>query len=313
MPNELITIFTPTYNRAYLLINLWRSLYKQSNSNFIWLIVDDGSSDETRQMVSEWKTKAPFEIAYIYQVNGGKHAAHNKGVDLCKTPLFMCVDSDDILTANAIDLIYSYWEESSAGEDIVGWCTRRGDFNGVPVQDKNWPQDEPKVSCVELFEKNKFHGETALIWKTDYLKKYHFPIIAGEKFITEFVLYYQISFYKNLQLKNDIFYLFAYQKDGYTKQGIRLKINNPVGTAVAFKMRSNLAQSFPNQIIQRAKYEGWIRYFHISDGIVDRYYPMVIGDNDQTFINVGIRTIARLLAPFVKLEIKRRIYKTRFK
>lgn len=79
MPNELITIFTPTYNRAYLLVNLWRSLYKQSNLNFIWLIVDDGSSDETRQMVSEWKTKAPFEIIYVYQVNGGKHAAHNKG------------------------------------------------------------------------------------------------------------------------------------------------------------------------------------------------------------------------------------------
>lgn len=308
MPIKLITIFTPTYNRAYLLVNLWESLCRQSNLNFIWLIVDDGSTDETRQMINEWKTKAPFEITYVYQSNGGKHTAHNKGVDLCKTPLFMCVDSDDTLTANAIDLIYSYWRKSSTEENIVGWCTRRGDFNGKPVRDRNWPQNEPQISCIDLFERNNFRGETALIWKTNYLKRHCFPVIVGENFITEFVLYYQLSFHAKLQLKNDIFYLFAYQTDGYTKQGIKLKVNNPVGTAVALKMRSDLAKSFSNKIIQRAKYEGWIRYFHISNRIVEKYYPMVIDNDNEKFTNVGVHAIAKLLAPLVELEIKRRIY-----
>ena len=100
-----ITVFTPTYNRGYILESLYVSLKKQTNQSFKWLIVDDGSTDNTEEIVRSWRNEGLIDLQYYKQVNAGKMAAHNKGVELCDTEFFLCIDSDDYLTNDAIATI----------------------------------------------------------------------------------------------------------------------------------------------------------------------------------------------------------------
>ncbi len=106
----MITIFTPTYNRAYRLSNLFNSLRVQTDKNFEWLIVDDGSTDETEQLVRTFIDGADFDIRYVKQLNGGKHRTINRGSQLARGSLFLIVDSDDFLTKNAVEIIYKNYD-----------------------------------------------------------------------------------------------------------------------------------------------------------------------------------------------------------
>lgn len=307
--NELLTIFTPTYNRAALLFKLWRSLCAQTNKDFVWLIIDDGSSDDTGRLVSSWQKQSAFTIIYVYQKNSGKHIAHNEAVKRCKTSLFICVDSDDLLIPNAVALIHSYWKESRGkGSNVVGWCARRGDLREKPVNDANWPHNEPEVSFVDLYEKIRFRGETALIWRTDALKQYHFPVVTSEKFVTEQVLYYQLSFTEKLKLKNDIFYLFKYQDDGYTKQGLQLNIKNPIGTAISYKVQYAAANSSFYRLKKLLKYKAWCQYFQITDAQVLGYFENLKYEHSLLRVNKIIDKITNLIvfiaAPVIKWRLK---------
>lgn len=303
-----LTIFTPTYNREKLLSDLWHSLCRQRNKNFIWLIIDDGSIDHTHELINSWQAISDFKIRYIYQANSGKHVAHNSAVELCTTPLFMCVDSDDILTEDAVSLIESYYQADKKQDNLIGWCARKGDLEGNPIHDKNWPQGEPELSCVELFEGLHFRGETALIWRTDVLKQYRFPVVDNEKFVTEQVLYYQISFIDKLKLKNDIFYLFEYRDDGYTKQGIRLNIKNPIGTAIAYKVQYIAAGSLFCRLKKLLKYKAWCQYFKISDLEIRKYFENMKYDHAlfhvNWLMNIVLNFVVYIGKPVVKWKLK---------
>ena len=306
--NQLLTIFTPTYNRAYLLENLWKSLCEQTNYNFVWLIVDDGSTDNTKDVVLHWKQNCPFLIRYVYQKNSGKHVAHNYAAHICETPLFMCVDSDDVLTPEAVEIIHSYWiKDLGNKKEIVGWCTRRGDFNGRPVNDRNWPKKECQLSCVELFEKQNFHGETALIWKTKALRHYFFPVIPGENFVTELVLYYQMSLREKMEIKKDIFYLFSYREDGYTMQGIGLMVKNPIGASIAYRVRYAVSDGFWGEFKALTKYKAWNYYFSFTDKDINPYFNhLQLGGSSVKTCNILsiLSTIAAFLCqPIVRYKI----------
>lgn len=155
---KYLTIFTPTYNRSNLLLHLYKSLCEQINKDFLWLIIDDGSKDNTKELVDTWKKENKIKIQYIYQKNSGKHVAHNKAVELCNTELFVCVDSDDILTNNAVEIIINYWEnDRNKNVDFVAYCSRRGDLLGNPTG-MRWIDDERKISFF-VYMKNINIGE----------------------------------------------------------------------------------------------------------------------------------------------------------
>lgn len=105
MGNTLLTIFTPTYNRINELERLYSSLISQTDFRFEWLIVDDGSTDDTENMVVSWLDTSPFPIRYIKQPNSGKHVAHNLGATEASGEYFICVNSDDWLEPNAVETI----------------------------------------------------------------------------------------------------------------------------------------------------------------------------------------------------------------
>lgn len=264
-----LTIFTPTYNRGYILKGLYDSLCQQTDQDFCWLIVDDGSQDDTAELVRRWIVENKINIRYFYQRNSGKHVAHNHGVELCDTPLFFCVDSDDKLAQNAVEIIHSYWRaDENNCDNFMGYCTKRyyGEPDVINFNGSCWPLENSLLYPDELGGKYHYKGETGLIWITKELKKYKFPVILGEHFVTEIVLYFQ--FQKPMKIKNDIFYFFIYQRDGYTKSGFKLQMNNPVGTAVGKKLESMFASSFFQQLKYEIKYQGWIQCFKIKQSML---------------------------------------------
>lgn len=243
-----LTVFTPTYNRAYILENLYRSLQRQTCTEFEWLIVDDGSADNTRELVSQWQQEGnPFPIRYHKQENGGKCRAINKGLELAAGRLFLNVDSDDYLTDDAVAKILSW--ESQLPENGK-FCAVAGNL-GTGIQET--PND-PLPG--EYFDGNAFDrygivkGERAFAFYTEIHRSYLYPDCPGEKFMTEAVTWnrmahdgYRIRFY------NDIIWIYEYKPDGLTQAGDRLFWENPQSTGIFFREKANfLGYSFSQRL-----------------------------------------------------------------
>lgn len=217
-----ITVFTPTYNRAYILSNLYKSLQRQSANDFEWIIVDDESTDETEQLVNSWieNDKNEFSILYHKQSHGGKHRAINYAVQISNAEYFFTVDSDDYLTEYAIEKILEWIEETKGIETIGGIAgiksLSNGKLGGEPRVNKKGFVDAGNYER----KKYKLSGDKAEIYKTELLKKFKFPEFENEYFVTEAVVANQIARagYK-LRWYNDTIYMCEYLQDGLTRTG----------------------------------------------------------------------------------------------
>lgn len=121
-----VTILTPTYNRAYTLKRLYKSITNQTNKNFEWIVIDDGSQDETVSLLREWKTDNNIKMSYIKQENMGKHVALNKGIDMANGKMIFIVDSDDYIVKDAIDIIINKEKEIADKKNFAGIAFNRG-------------------------------------------------------------------------------------------------------------------------------------------------------------------------------------------
>lgn len=238
----MLTVFTPTYNRAYILPRLYESLLKQTDKNFEWVIVNDGSTDNTKKIIEEWIEKDKIVIRYYEQENQGKQVAHNKGVEKAKGEIFTCVDSDDFLVDNAVEIINSKWDECKSNNmciGIVGTCIG---LDGKPVG-TGMPLNIKNSTLRNLYNKYKYKGDTILVYRTETLKKYKFPKIKGEKFIPETYLYNMLDQEGELAVIKDGIYVCEYLEDGYTHNSIKLISNNPKGYILVAEQEYGLAKS----------------------------------------------------------------------
>ncbi len=242
--NTPLTIFTPTYNRAYILPQLYQSLTAQTVKCFEWLIVDDGSTDDTESLVSAWITEKQIAIRYIKQENGGKMKAHNRGVEETTTELFLCVDSDDWLTENAVKYILDCWEQSSYrnDENCCGMVAYRGKNEKEPIGN-SFPE-ALKLSTLSGLYQQGFRGDTSLIFKTSIIRQHPFPIIGNEKFITEAYVYDQMDLKYQLELLREIIIVCEYLEDGLTQNLVAISFKNPCGYSAYFIQKGNFATSY---------------------------------------------------------------------
>ena len=217
-----LTIFTPTYNRKDLLKRLYMSLYKQNCKDFVWIIVDDGSSDGTKDMVNQWEKASDFEIRYIFQQNQGKSAAFNKGIDLAETELFLCVDSDDYLSNVAVNNVLVFWREYKG--DNIGILARR-EVTKVPSKIVTGV----RTTLLDAYRVHNIKGDTMIVHKLEVLKKYRFPQFENEKFVPEAYLYDKLDQHGTLVFLNEVLYHGNYNKDGYTQNMAKVIKNNPLG------------------------------------------------------------------------------------
>lgn len=264
-----ITVFTPTYNRAYIIETLYRSLQRQTFTDFEWLVVDDGSSDGTEELFSKWgREETRFPIRYYKQPNGGKCRAINRGLDLAEGELFFTVDSDDYLTDNALEKVSNWFEELNPKGEIQGIVANRG---YTPTSTENCLFQEPYLdkSLLEIytFEQNGhrvFDGERAFIFYTDFHRLYKYPEFPGENFMTEAVVWnrmandgYKMRFY------NDIIWVYEYKADGLTKAGSSVFLNNPKGYGLVLREKA--------EFLHWTKREIWKMRYTFTCDLSDRY------------------------------------------
>lgn len=214
----MITVFTPTYNRAHLLPRLYDSLCKQTSFDFEWLVVDDGSTDNTQSLFNEWSYTKEFNIRYIKQNNGGKHRAINNGVNLANGQLFFIVDSDDWLSIDAIETIKSCEALlKNSGGRFAGICCLRNYPDGSIIG-TTFRGDYVDALTYER-GKIGITGDKSEIYYTEVLRRYPFPEIDGERFCPEALIWNRIS-EDGLKLRyfNKAIYYCDYQPDGLTSR-----------------------------------------------------------------------------------------------
>lgn len=233
----IISIFTPTYNRGYCLHKLYESLVNQSDKRFEWIIVDDGSTDNTKTIVDDWIKQGLIQIIYSYQENQGKMAAHNKGVDLCNTDYFICVDSDDYLTNYAVQtFIQEIFKHNIYENCFSGLILRKAIFkSGEKISSNNHLKfEEKRTTLWDLYNKYSYEGETALLYKTVILKKFKFPLFENEKFISESYIYNKIDDHYDMIFVNKEIMHCEYMNDGYSVNINKILRMNPNGFILFF-------------------------------------------------------------------------------
>lgn len=223
-----LTILTPTYNRGYILDRLYMSLLNQTNNDFEWLIVDDGSTDDTLNIVESFKKDNKLKIRYIRQENGGKHRALNTGIREIESDLIFIVDSDDYLLPEAVHEISRIHQEFGYDKSICGYsflrCFPNLNINGSKF--KTSPYISDYVSC-RINE--GVDGDKAEVYKTSVLKKYPFLEVPNENFLFEDYVWIQMAnSYKTVHVNISI-YVGDYLEDGLTKNIDKKKISNPIG------------------------------------------------------------------------------------
>lgn len=240
-----LTVFTPVYNRADTLGRLYDSLLKQSCLDFEWLIVDDGSTDETGEVVKGFTGEGKFPVRYIYKENGGKHTAHNLALEEARGTWFWCVDSDDTVTPQAVQ-----WLLSAALPNENGILSYKTDLAGRRLGTE-FPAGEDALSLVQLAQQG-CKGEYAMAFRTAYARQFPFPVFPGERFVTENVVYDRMEtpFVLLRQVTNPC----EYQPEGYSAGTDRLMRNNPNGFCLYFMQRVDLAQGLKNRLVTAGKY-----------------------------------------------------------
>lgn len=241
----LITVFTPTYNRRELLTRAYNSLLNQTSKNFCWLIVDDGSEDDTSAFVRQWMKDEKIAIQYIYCENGGKMRAHNIGVAHAATTLFFCLDSDDYLVENAIELIAESWEDIlrcglTDKNKVAGVVAHKGKSPLDTLSGSQFPDVD--FSTLRGLYQRGFKGETTLIFRTDILKSYLFPEISGEKYVPEDYIYDKIDEEYILKVMPRILTICELRNDGYTDCVQKLRDENPVAWYLYYEQRARITE-----------------------------------------------------------------------
>ena len=228
-----ITVFTPTFNRAHTLERLYKSLQNQSFTNFEWLVIDDGSIDDTSSLFKKWlKDNNEFQINYQFKNNGGKHTAINYALDRAKGELFFTADSDDYLTNDALIKVSSWADSLPKDQKFCGVAGNMG-TSKFSTPNTIFKESYRDISILERypeFSNQPVDGERVWAFFTDVHRNYKYPEYKGEKFMTEAVSWNRMA--KDgyqMRVYNDIIYIYKFLPGGLTLSGGKLFIQNPKG------------------------------------------------------------------------------------
>uniref|UniRef100_A0AB33J5M8 Glycosyltransferase family 2 protein n=1 Tax=Prevotella sp. GTC17259 TaxID=3236795 RepID=A0AB33J5M8_9BACT len=245
----MITVFTPTYNRADLLRRLYQSLKAQTDKDFEWLIVDDGSTDTTADVVHLMIEESLFPIRYIYKSNGGKHTAINRGVKEAAGELFFIADSDDCLPVNALQDVRFAWMSVEDKYNYAGVCGLDGKLGTEDIIGSGFnhldrlqqlDMNGHRVSYIdgtniEIRYCKRLTGDMKEVFRTDVLREFSFPEIEGEKFCPEVLVWNRIARKYKLRYFDKVIYLAEYQEGGLTDCITRARMESPVASALTYQ------------------------------------------------------------------------------
>lgn len=249
----ILTIFTPAYNRAHTLPRTYDSLCGQSCKNFIWLIIDDGSTDNTAELVRDWQNcDNGFEIQYIYKENGGMHTAHNAAYANIRTELNTCIDSDDIMADGAVEKILSKWD-AVRDKGYAGVVGLNADFDGRIIG-KGFSPDMTETTISGYYAAGGA-GDKKLVYRTDVITAYpEYPVFDGEKYVSLSYKYLLIDQDYKLAVLNDVLCNVEYQSDGSSNNMLRQYLKNPKGFAFWRTVKMQYPESFKRLVMDCIHY-----------------------------------------------------------
>lgn len=232
--SPFFTVFTPTYNRAHTICRVFDSLRTQTFRDFEWLIIDDGSTDNTERLISEWANSANFNVRYVKQGHAGKHVAHNRALAEAKGRLFVILDSDDALVPSALETVAYLWNSipESERQAFCSVGTRCRNQNGNIIGDK-FPTDPFDADLREITYRYRIRGEKFIVWVTEIMRRYPFPEIVGTQFIPEGLVCYDIA---------------KTYKGRWSNEAIRIYYVDDRGAGATLTRRRNLRENAPGRL-----------------------------------------------------------------
>lgn len=264
----MITVFTPTYNRGYIIGKLYESLCHQTNPDFEWIIVDDGSTDNTRELIQGFMDEGKIKLRYFQQQNSGKHIAINKGVEMAQGELFFIVDSDDWLRRDALDTIFHYYCQIKDDERFAGVSGVRITPDGQRIGGE-LDFEVKDCSVLEFSYKYNYSGDMAEAYKTSILKQYPFPYIEGERFCGESYVWNQIGKKYILRYINKKIYYCKYLPGGLTDSIVKVRFYSPKYAMLLYSEQCHC----PIPILYKIK--SAINFWRFSFGIHGNYIKKI--------------------------------------
>lgn len=239
---KTVTVFTPTYNRAYLLPQLYQSLCRQTTKDFEWLVIDDGSADNTNELVNSWILENKIKIQYAYKENGGMHTGHNLAYELIKTPFNVCIDSDDYMPNDAVAIIIEQLQGLDSNfSGIIGLdADKKGNIIGTPI-----PESLSSCKLNDLYNKHGVRGDKKLVYRTTLMKKCPpYPEYKGEKFVPLDYKCLLLDQEYDLKPVNQVLCIVEYQLDGSSLNIFKQYRKNPRGFAFSRLSRIQYGSTF---------------------------------------------------------------------
>ena len=296
---KTLTIFTPAYNRAHTLQLGYEALLRQTCKDFEWLIIDDGSTDNTRALVEGWIAENKIPIRYHYQENQGMHGAHNTAYRLITTELNTCIDSDDYMPDDAVENIVSFWKkygnEKVAG--IIGLDqTIQGNIIGT-----TFPKELKETTLFGFYE-NGGKGDKKLVYRTDIIKQYpEYPIFEGEKYVGLAYKYYCVDEDFPLLPLNEVLCIVEYQEDGSSMNMYKQYWRNPQGFAFYRKKEMMITRNIKRKFIVCAHY--------VSSSIMSRNWRFIQESPEKVFTILSV-PFGLLLYVYIRHQVlKNKLFK----
>lgn len=279
-----LTVFTPAYNRADLLPRCYESMKRQTNKNFIWMIIDDGSTDNTRELVAGWMEETKdFQIIYRYKENGGLHTTYNEAIAHIDTELCVCIDSDDFMPDDAVAKILAYWEEKGS-DRVAGIVGLDFDLNGHVIGDLL--PDQPTVNLIDLLVGRYAinNGDRTNVVRTELYKKVApMETFFGEKNFNPHYMHLQISKEYDFLVLNENLRFVEYQPGGMSNSMYRQYRSSPR----SFAKTRLLYLSFPDTGF-KFRFRQCVHYVSSS----------IIGRNRRFFRETPEKLLTVLALPF---------------
>lgn len=273
----MITVFTPTYNRAYIIGQLYASLCEQTSGDFEWLVVDDGSTDDTENTIRSFIDEGKIAIRYIRQTNGGKHSAINRGAAEARGVLFFIVDSDDVLSPDAIEKLSMYYRQIEDDANFAGISGVRINKSGERIGGA-FPSAAIDCTALEIRLKYGIKGDLAEAYKTDVLKRYPFPTFDGERFCPEALVWNRIAADRlKLRYTSEPIYVCEYIADGLTAKITRIRMESPKASLLYY------AELYGYDIPFLSKVKAAVNYW--------RFAPCEKGSLSDKIKRIGLSTL----------------------
>lgn len=294
---KTLTIFTPAYNRAHTICRTYESLLRQTCKDFEWLVVDDGSTDNTRELVDAWITEGKIPIRYIYKENGGLYTGYNTAYANIETELNICIDSDDFMPDDAVEIIINHWRQY--GNDNYAGLTGLDFFmDGNPIGGY-FPEDLREGHLIDLVLKNIHIGDTKQVMRTDLMKQVA-PLIGfpGEKNLNPAYMFFQVDDeYPSLFINKNLCFVEYQQDDSMSKGIFKQYLNSPKSFAKTRILYLSLKRNNWKSVIRNC--------IHYNSSCIIANDNAWLQKSPRKFITIITRSLGYLLTSYIKYKAKK--------